>query len=130
MKNVFLIGVTAASMAASYWVGSTYSDARGSLHDNLCLTDRTLVEQIEQNLAETTREDLKHFQISKARWERLRDQDILRIHNFQDASPCEIVVRIPPDIFPSKKGGPNEGQGQEGRRSRARSTELAHSCHG
>lgn len=100
MKNIALVIATAASIGAAYFVGTIYSNQRSTLRENLCLTNTTMVRNLEQDLGETTLQDLRRFGISDSRWERLRTQKVNTIYAFRDASPCPITVTIPPDIIP------------------------------
>lgn len=98
MRPAALVLATAGSLATAYFVGVSYSNNADKLHENLCLTNRALVRQIEQTLSETTANDLRRFGISNARWEKIRNENIANAEALRDASPCPITIQIPPDI--------------------------------
>lgn len=98
MKNVALVGVTALSLAASYWVGSGVTHRREALEDNLCLTDKAIASVIASSLASVTKEDVRRYGV--ARFRRYHQQSVRNIHNFEEIAPCTFQVAVPP--FPPK----------------------------
>lgn len=100
MKSLALILAVALSTMVSFYVGSTYSHARSTVHDNLCLTDRLNAHTLQSNLSSWTRADVKQFGVRV--YERSRRQSLTYITQLRAVAPCDIDFKLPPDIT---KGG-------------------------
>lgn len=94
MKNFALVVAVVASMALSYWVGSTYSRARTDLRQNLCLTNQALVNILYKSIKGVTP---KEVQADPKAYERGRRLAAYYIKQFEQAAPCAIDVALPPD---------------------------------
>lgn len=100
MKNVALIVAVAASTLASFYVGTAYTQRTSQYQTNLCLTDRALVTSYVDGLRQWTPKLVKQF--GRGTYERARRKTFYYGLRFQQAAPCEIQFKLPPDFT---KGG-------------------------
>ena len=100
MKSVVLVAAVVISTFASFYVGTTYTQRRAVLDNNLCLTNKAIVTVLTDSLAQWTPKLVREF--GRGAYEKARRRTFYYAVRFQEAAPCEIQFRLPPDFT---KGG-------------------------